>query len=102
MMDTVIMGFCVLKTTPDTGDAKNTNDDDITTLTFINGEFKEKTFQSSRTNLPKTISIDPYKIYPDFSNGKNPQYICERDIVSIDRFLEMFLPVITHESNKIK
>ncbi len=102
MMDTVIMGFSVLKTTPDTGDLKNTDDDDITTLTFVNWEFQEKTFKSNKTNLPKTISVDPYKIYPDFSNGKNPQHICERDIVSIDRFLEMFLPIITHESNKIK
>lgn len=102
MMDTVIMGFSVLKTTPDTGDLKNTTDDDITTLTMINGEFQEKTFQSARTNLPKTTSVDPYHIYPDFTNGKNPQYVIERDIVSIDRFLEMFLPVISHESNKIK
>lgn len=102
MMDTVIMGFSVLKTTPDTGDRKNTIDDDITTLTMINGEFQEKTFQSARTNLPKTTSVDPYHIYPDFTNGKNPQYVIERDIVSIDRFLEMFLPVISHDSNKIK
>lgn len=102
MMDTVIQWFSVFKTTPDTGDLKNTTDDDITTLTMVNGEFQEKTFRSARTNLPKTISVDPYKIYPDYSNGKHPQYICERDIVSIDRFLEMFLPVISHESNKIK
>jgi hypothetical protein len=102
MMDTVIQWFSVFKTTPDTGDLKNTTDDDITTLTMVNGEFQEKTFRSARTNLPKTTSVDPYKIYPDYSNGKYPQYICERDIVSIDRFLEMFLPVISHESNKIR
>jgi hypothetical protein len=102
MMDTVIQGFSVFKTTPDTGDLKNTTDDDITTLTMVNNEFQEKTFRSARTNLPKTVSVDPYKIYPDYSNGKHPQYVIERDIVSIDRFLEMFLPVISHESNKIK
>lgn len=71
-------------------------------LCKINGEFEMISYQNEVLSTPYSVSVDPYHIFPDCSNGKKPKHVTERSVISQQEFLETYGVLIFSDQNELK
>ena len=80
----------------------NDSGEELKLPALINGEFVDVTYRPKKLTSPMSECLDIYHVFPDPFSGNTPRFVTERNVVSIQKFMEMFGGMINSEDNEIK